>query len=107
MAQVGEGERTWLDGEEEDPDASSFAAGQEPPELSGDEQDQGGVDENGIESYLTAQYEEAEALAAIHNAQRTLRQAREAQADSRLSRGFYRGHRPDGKGAGRGFPAGS
>eukprot|EP00959_Pyramimonas_sp_CCMP1952_P278778 5828801-Pyramimonas_sp.AAC.1 len=49
------------------------------------------VNDDDIESYLAAQQEEAGALAAIHTAQRALRQAREAQADSRLSRGFYRG----------------
>ena len=82
------------------------------PELSGDEQGQGEVDEAEIEAYLAAQYAEAEALAAFQNAQRTLRQAREAQADSRLNRGFYRGGRTanpgrgDGRGTGKQFSAG-
>ncbi|CAK0796441.1 unnamed protein product [Prorocentrum cordatum] len=56
-----------------------------------EEPDQGGANDEDIAAYLAAQDEEAEALAATHTAQRTLRQAREAQADSRLSRGFCRG----------------
>ncbi|CAK0903376.1 unnamed protein product, partial [Prorocentrum cordatum] len=93
-AQLGEDDRTWLD-EDEAPDASSFAADMENSEWQEEEPGPEEANDDDIESYLAAQQEEAEALAAIHTAQRTLRQAREAQADSRLSRGFYRGGPPD------------
>ncbi|CAK0887957.1 unnamed protein product [Prorocentrum cordatum] len=106
VAQLEEDDRTWLDCEEGGPIASSFAAGREHQEPREEEPDQTEANDEDIEAYLVEQYEEAEALAAIHAAQRTLRQVREARADSRLSRGFYRGGRPGGKGAGRGFPAG-
>ena len=62
-----------------------------------------------IKNYLAAQDEEAEALAAIHSAQRTLHQAREAQANSRLHRGLYRSSRAmnPGEGGGRGTDDGT
>ncbi|CAK0870312.1 unnamed protein product [Prorocentrum cordatum] len=89
-AQLGENDRTWLDGDD-GPDASSFAADVENCEWQEEDPGQEEANDDDIETYLAAQQEEAEALAAIHTAQRTFRQAREAQADSRLSRGFYRG----------------
>ncbi|CAK0895531.1 unnamed protein product, partial [Prorocentrum cordatum] len=89
-AQLGEDDRTWLDGDD-GPDASSFAADVENYEWQEEDPGQEEANDDEIDTYLAAQQEEAEALAAIHTAQRTLRQAREAQADSRLSRGFYRG----------------
>ena len=108
-AQLGDDDRTWLDGEDDDPGASSLAAGQEPMEPREDELDQNEAEDMDIDSYTAAQSEEAEALAAIHEAQRTLRQAREAQAESRLNRGFYRAGRPanPGRGGGRATGGGS
>ncbi|CAK0788217.1 unnamed protein product, partial [Prorocentrum cordatum] len=112
-AQLGEDDRAGEDGEEDNMDAGSFVAGQGPPGMYDEDLDQAEANEDDIETYLAAHHEEAEALAAIHSARRTLRQAREAQADSHLSRGFYRGGRPanpakrGGRGSGGGFPAGS
>ncbi|CAK0871003.1 unnamed protein product, partial [Prorocentrum cordatum] len=93
-AQLGEDDRTWLDGDEA-LDASSFAADMENSEWQEEEPGPEEANDDDNENYLAAQQEEAEALAAIHTAQRTLRQAREAQADSRLSRGFYKGGTPE------------
>ncbi|CAK0792581.1 unnamed protein product [Prorocentrum cordatum] len=92
-AQMGDDDRTWLDEADGEQGAGSFAAEQEHEEFE-EEPDMAEANDVDIESYMAAQQEEAEALAAIHAAQRALRQAREAQADSRLSRGFYRGGRP-------------
>ncbi|CAK0873360.1 unnamed protein product [Prorocentrum cordatum] len=92
-AQMGDDDRTRLDEDDVGQGAGGFAAEQEHEEFD-EEHDMAQANDEDIESCMAAQQEEAEALAAIRTAQRTLRRAREAQAGSRLSRGFYRGGRP-------------
>ena len=96
-ASGGGDEQTWL---EEEPEMTSLMAQDSAAGMNQWED----LEESEYEAYVVAQQEEAEALATMMNAQRTLRQARDAQAEVRGNRGFFRpaGGRPEGKGGGKG-----
>ncbi|CAK0836529.1 unnamed protein product [Prorocentrum cordatum] len=72
-AQIGDDDRTWLDEDHVEQGAGSFAAEQECEEFD-EEHDMAEANDEEIEAYMAAQQEEAEALAALHTAKRTLRQ---------------------------------
>ena len=55
-----------------------------------DEAKEDEFEQEGMEAVVCAQRAEADALAMIASGQRTLREAREAQARTRLSQGFYK-----------------